>query len=315
VEHHDAGSSAAIHRSVRGAPVSGARAILLMILSAGIISINDAAMKWIVADMPVGEAIFLRGVMSLALFAVFLPRLGGRDALRWRSAAGQLVCAACFTAALFLYIFSITVLPLAAAAVMVFTSPLWVTLLAPLVLGERVGWWRRGAVLLGFAGAAIAMQPGGADFQWMLILPLLAGLLDAVRDLVTRRIIARESSGSLLLTAFATVTAASACTLPLGWIVPDAGQLGLLAFATLCFAGGLFLMLEAIRGADISLVSPFRFSALLWVALLGFAVWGDVPSSSMMLGAAFIVAGGLIIVHRERRRPPPPANRSLDHVR
>jgi drug/metabolite transporter (DMT)-like permease len=295
--------------------VSGARAIMMMVVAAGIISVNDALMKWTVADMPVGEAIFLRGVFALAMLALFMRRLGGRDVLRWRNVPGQLVCAACFTAALFLYIYSISVLPLASAAVMVFTSPLWVTLLAPLVLGERVGWWRRGAVALGFAGVAIVVQPGGGAFEWMLLVPLLAGLFDAVRDLVTRRIIARENSGSLLFASVAAVTLTALVSVPLGWRMPDASQIGLLAAATLCFVGGLFLMLESIRGADVSLVSPFKFSGIVWAALLGFLAWGDLPSWTTMLGAALIVAGGLIIVQRERRRPNAPgAVANADHT-
>jgi drug/metabolite transporter (DMT)-like permease len=285
-------ASAAPSRSLRG--------IFLMVLGIGALTVNDAAMKWVVADLTVGQAIFLRGAIALAVIFVVLHRRGGLRALRWNNPAGQVFCAACFSIGLFCFIYSLTILPLAIASVMVFTSPLFVTVLAPVMLGERVGWWRRGAVLLGFAGAAIVIRPGGVGFTWIVLFPLAAGFVDALRELVTRRLIASETSGSLLVTANAGVCLCALATAPFGWHMPNLEQFALLAVAGVALAVGLFLMLEAIRAADVSVVAPFKYSGVVWAILFGFVFWFHVPAWTTVAGAVLIVISGLIILHRER---------------
>ncbi len=279
------------------------RGIVLMVLGIGLISINDALTKWALEALPVGEAIFIRGLFALFCIAAVLPRFGGISVLAWGSARAHAVPAMCFTAGIFAFVISLSLMPLAIASVMVFTSPLFVTAFAPLLLGERVGWWRRGAVIAGFVGAAIVVQPGGATFSWVFLLPLLAAFLDALREISIRRVIGRETSLSLLFTSLTAVTAASLFTAPLGWLSPGWQPLGLLALAGVCLSGGLFLMIEAIRVADVSVVSPFKYSAVIWAALLGFLIWGHVPTLSVIAGAGMIVSGGLVILYRERIRP------------
>jgi len=281
----------------RSEPLKG---IVSMIAGIGLIAINDALMKLAVTTLPVGEAIFVRGAFALVVMACILPRMGGLTALRWNRPMGPLISAACFTSGLFLFVTSLSLMPLATASVMIFASPLFVTVLAPLILGERVGWWRRIAVLLGFAGAVVVIQPGSDAFTWIVVLPLLAAFADGIREIVTRRVIVHETTISMLFTAMAAVTLVAAATSLLGWRVPTSFELACLAGAGAGLTAGVFLIIEAVRWADASLVSPFKYSGVLWAGLLGFLIWGDVPTVPVIVGAVLIVAGGTIILYRER---------------
>jgi len=174
------------------------RGIALMLFGSGLLTLNDTAMKWVVADHPVGEAVFVRGLFALLPIALIVRQSGGWGAIVWRSMPGQLVSAILLASALFTFIFSLTLLPIAIATIVVYTNPLFVTALAPFLLSERVGWRRWSAVGIGFVGALVIVGAPGEDFSWPVILPLVAAFLAALRDIVNRRLVAGETSVSIL---------------------------------------------------------------------------------------------------------------------
>ena len=184
-----------------------------MILGATLLTLNDAAMKWVVADHPVGEAVFVRGLFVLAPIALLVRRSGGWGAVAPRNLTGQMASAALLTGALFTFIFSLTLLPIAVATIVVYTNPLFVTALAPFLLGERVGWRRWSAVAVGFAGALLIIGAPGGDFAWPVLLPLAAAGIAALRDVVNRRLVAGETSVSILALSNATVVVCALATL------------------------------------------------------------------------------------------------------
>ena len=276
------------------------RGMLLMVLAFGLITINDAAMKWALAGTPVAQAIFIRGIFSLLVLLSLSLYLGRLRELRWRKPWAQIFCGLAFTVSLFCFVTSLNYLPLALAVVIISASPMFVTVFAPIFLGERVGWWRRSAVLLGFVGTIIVMQPGTESFDWPLLLPLIAACLNAGREIVVRHVIGTESSISMVLTAMLFVSGFAAAASPFVWVAPSAAHIGFLALSGACLAFGLILAFEAIRSADVSIVSPFQYSSIIWATLIGFAVWSDVPSWSTILGATLIFCGGLVILRRER---------------
>ncbi len=277
-------------------PVTG---ILLMLAGSTFITFNDAATKFVVTDHAVSQALFIRSVFSLAAIVFLVHREGGWKAARWNSLSAQLICGVPLVASVFLFIWSLSFIPIAIATIIFYLSPLFVTALAPL-LGERVGWRRWGAVLLGFAGAVLVIEPTGGGFTWMYLVPVLAALTLAMRDLAARRIVAGETSLSILI--FSTF-ALMVTTLPPAiaqWTPFSALDYGLLAFSGLCFGVSLFLLTEAFRYADASLVSPVKYSGVVVAAALGYAIWGDVPSLSALFGAALIIASVLVIMRREQ---------------
>ena len=186
------GSSAAAH------PLRG---IVLMVLAFGFITANDAAMKWVLAGIPVVQAIFNRGLVSLLVLGLIAIAMRRRWGLNWARPGMQILCGLMFTVSLFCFVMSLNYLPLAVGVVIISSGPIFVTMLAPFLLGEKVGWPRRIAVMLGFAGTVVVMQPGTDSFSWAMLLPFAGACLNAVREITVRRVIGEVSSISMSLTA------------------------------------------------------------------------------------------------------------------
>ena len=278
------------------------RGIVLMTVGCVLITLNDTIMKSLSGDYPPGESIFVRGLFVAVPIALLVYRGGGLHTLRVTNRLGQLLRAMTLVASMFLFITSLRYLPLADAVALTFAGPLIVTAVAPWALGERVGWRRRCAVAAGFAGVLIMLAPGQDGLRWAVFLPLGTAVFEAMRDIVTRRLVVTESSLSLTACSTGFVTLCALATAGHGWQPMSAGDAGLLALAGCCMGAALFLMTEAFRYAEATLVAPFRYSSVLWAMIVGLTVFGDWPSPNMLAGAGLVVGSGLYILHREARR-------------
>ena len=278
------------------------RGVVLMTVGCVLITVNDMVMKMLSGSYPPGETIFVRGVFVSIPIALLVYRGGGLHTLRVTNVRGQLLRALTLCASMFMFITSLRYLPLADAVALTFAGPLILTAVAPWALGERVGWRRRSAVAAGFAGVLIMLAPGQDGLRWAALLPLGTAVFEATRDIVTRRLVVTESSVSL--TAFSTglVTLGALATAGHGWQPMSPGDAGLLALAACCMGIALFLMAEAFRHAEATLVAPFRYSSVLWAMIAGWIVFGDWPSPTMLAGAGLVVGSGLYILHREARQ-------------
>ena len=278
------------------------RGIALMTAGCALLTVNDAIMKSLTHGYPTGETIFVRGLFVAIPIALLVFRGGGPSTLRVTNRRGQLLRAALLAGSMFLFLTSLRFLPLADAIALTFAGPLILTAVAPWALGERVGWRRRCAVAVGFAGVLIMLAPGGEGLRWAAFLPLGAALFETARDIVTRRLVATESSLSLTACSLGFVTLCALATAGHGWRPMSAGDIGLLAMAGCCVSVAFVLITEAFRHAEASLVAPFRYSSVLWAMLIGVIVFGDWPSPAMLAGAGLVVGSGLYILHREARR-------------
>jgi drug/metabolite transporter (DMT)-like permease len=193
-------------------------------------------------------------------------------------------------------------LPLADNIAVTLAGPLFLTALAPSLLGERVGWRRWLAVGVGFAGIVLMFRPTGEVMRWAALLPVGAALTGAFRDIVTRRISVTESSISMLFYSTVFISLAGLATLPFGWRPLAAADVGLMALSGLLLGAAQYLMIEAFRHAEAAVVAPFRYSQMVWAVLLGFVVFGDLPDRWLIAGAALVISSGLYILHREARR-------------
>ncbi|MGI9412995.1 MAG: DMT family transporter [Hyphomicrobiales bacterium] len=275
------------------------RGIGLMLMGSALITLNDAAVKLVLDDHSVSQAILVRGVFAFVVIVWLVRRAGGWEAARWRSLRAQLPCAAPLITSLFLFVFSLSRIPIAPATVILYMSPLFLTALAPL-LGERVGWRRWGAVLLGFVGTVLVIEPAGDTFTWFYLVPVCAAFVLALRDLATRKLVESESSVSILLVSAIAVLISAAPGAAMSWRPLDPGDTALLALSGLAFGFAMFCLTDAFRYADASLVSPFKYAGVIVAALVGFAIWGDVPSLSAVTGGALIVMSGLFVLRREQ---------------
>lgn len=287
---------------VRPAATSSApgKGIALTVGGAAIITLNDAMMKWLAAFLPVGEALFVRGFLALPAILCLALLTGGLRTLRVHSWRAQLVRGLLVVGGSWFFFFSVTYMPLADVVAIGFAGPLFTTALAPFFLGETVGWRRWSAVLIGFCGVMLMVKPSGDLGLWA-FLPLGGACTGAIRDIVTRRMAASETTSATLMVTTGCVTLSGLATLPLGWQPVDMTMLAILAAAGLLLATAHYLLIAAYRFAEATLIAPFRFINLLWATLYGWLLWDEVPGPLLLLGAAIVIASNLFIYYRETK--------------
>lgn len=279
-----------------------ARSLLLMSLGIALITANDAASKFLVQTHPVGQVIGLRQAATLLVLIPYVMFFSRWSALRVVNWNGQIVRGILFLIGSIFIVWSLGELPLATAVTMLFASPIFMVVLSAPLLGERIGRHRWVAVLGGFAGVLIIMRPGGEAFQWALLLPVLGALVNALRDVLTRRLSRTETSIAILFWSNIILMAGGLATAPFGW-APVSASAALWFLAAGIFNGTAhFCIIEALRTGEASVVAPIRYTALLWAAAIGFFVWGELPDFWLWTGAAVIVGSSLYMIRGERRR-------------
>jgi drug/metabolite transporter (DMT)-like permease len=191
--------------------------------------------------------------------------------------------------------------------------PLAVTLAAALVFGDRIGWRRMTAILVGFAGVMIIIRPGTDAFDIWSLLGVASVLCVVVRDLAVRRLGPHVPSVIVAMGAAVMVTAMGLglSFLPgermgpdfaglTGWVALTAGQAAKVAGAGTFLIAGYICAVTAMRSGDVGVVAPFRYTSLLWAIVLGFFVFGDWPDFWTLIGATIVVGAGVFTLLRER---------------
>ena len=197
----------------------------------------------------------------------------------------------------------IRTVPLATATTIMFLNPVLVTVLAIPLLGEKVGLQRWIGVFLGFLGAVIVVRPwqeGTGGYGYGVIFLLVAAVLNANYQILTRRVRGDDPLTSLLYTATAGAVVTS-CLVPWFWQWPKPIDWLLLMGTGLAGGLGHLFLIRAFRSAPASVVAPFSYSSLIWATIFGFVIWGDWPDLWTWAGAALIIGSGLYIFSRERR--------------
>jgi drug/metabolite transporter (DMT)-like permease len=294
-----------------------APAIVCMLIGAAVLTLNDALIKGLTATYPTGELLFIRGVFVWPWILLFAMRSGGFASLRIHNIKGQALRGVCVIASAFLFITGLRHLTLADAIAVSFMGPLFITAMAPLILGEKVGWRRWIAVLVGFAGVLFMLRPGSAVLQWAIIFPLGATICGGFRDLITRRIAGTETTVAVLAVTTTVVLLAGLSTASfIVWVPPRPADIATLAASGALIAVAHTLMIEAFRRGEAALVAPFKYSSLLWATLIGFFMFGELPDPWTIVGAVIIVLAGLYVLHREtqlkRRQWPVSASGSAE---
>ena len=270
-----------------------------MVAAAAIVSLNDATVKWLTAELPVGQIVCLRAAVALALGCLFAWRESGRLPLRLASPRLQLLRGVLAAAGMLLFVMGLQRLPLADSIAILFAGPLFSFVLAVLFLGERVNLQRSLAVLVGFAGVLVMLRPGTSHFTWTLLLPLGGALCGGVKEVITRHLSHRDLSSSTYLVGTAVVCGTAFASIAFGWRLPDGGQLLLLGLAGVLVGFAEYFMIEAFRHAEVTLVAPFIYTSMVWAILFGFLIFGAVPGLAVMAGATLIIGSGLYLFREE----------------
>ncbi len=272
-----------------------------MVMAMAFFIVNDTLVKLVSQSLPAGVLIMVRGLVATAVVLLAL-RLTRTPLLARQLFSRPVLLRSCVDGlATLAYLLSLFQLPIANSTAINMATPLVITLLAMVWLREQVAPAQWAAIIAGFAGVLLVIQPRGAGFNAFAWLCLLGTLLHALRDLLTRRIDpAVPSLVVTLATAVVVTLMAGLLCLFQGWQTPTPAQAGTLAAAAVCLAGGYYLIIRCTRVGDLSVVAPFRYTGLLMAVALGWAVWGDVPNPLATAGIALVVAAGLYLLRRQR---------------
>jgi len=282
----------------------------ITLLGVFVFALSNALAKWLAGGYPVGEILFARSVVVLLILACFITRADLR-ALRqagqfaphaWRAmlSAVEVVC----------FYWAIVELPLASGTTIYLAAPIYVTALAALFLREHVGWRRWCAVLAGFAGVLVALQPVGLSVSIYTVVSVAGSFMYAISLVITRRL---RATPTTLLVAIQVIplllmTAASAWPLTPptsllgGWLLPSPADAAILALVGLLSLVGYLCINRGIQMAPASVITPFNYASIVWAVILGYVVFHEIPTPAMLAGATIIVAAGLYIVLREHVR-------------
>lgn len=277
------------------------KAIICMLLGAAVLTTNDAVLKWLSSGYHVGQIMFCRGIFISLPLAILIWRAGGLKSLKTFNPKGHAVRAALVIVGTFLFVSGLAYLPLTDAIAIAFAGPLFITALAPTLLGESVGWRRWSAVLAGFFGILLIMRPGSDVIQWAVLFPLSASLAGAFRDLLTRHLSSQETTVAMLFYTTSGVILASLATIPFNWTPVPLVDWGWFALSGLLVGSAHFLMIETFRYGEATLVAPFKYSGVIWAGLLGYLIWGDIPDTATISGISMVVIAVVYILHREQR--------------
>lgn len=273
-----------------------------MVLAMASFVTNDTIVKLVGPSLPVGELIAIRGVLAALFIAGICASQGVLSSLPQLRSKSVIARASLDLVATILFITALMHMQIANLTAVMQAVPLAVAGLSVVVLGEKVGWRRTTAIVLGFIGVLLIVKPVPGSLTRYDLFALLIVAAVAVRDLVTRRIPLRVPTLIVALANAAFVTMGGlALALFEGVVTPQAWQIAYLAVAAIFLASGYMFMVATLRLGDLSATAPFRYSIMLFAIISGVMVFGEFPDGLAIAGMVLIVATGLYAAHREAR--------------
>lgn len=279
---------------------------MAMLAAMACFSVSDTLVKLAASTMPAGQVMLVRGLFATVLALGLVAAMSDVRQLRLALGRAVLLRSLAEAAIAFTFLTAIARLPLAIITAIYQATPIILAVLTVVLRIETVGWRRWLAIAVGFAGVLLIVRPTTEGVDAAIVIALVSATIVAVRDLITRRITAGVPNVVITFATTATVTAAGGAILMAdasrAWAPLGAWDLALLAAAAGVVTAGNLAMVAAFRGTDVSVVSPFRYSVLVWAIGFGYLVFGDLPDMVAVAGIALIVGAGAYTVHRERLR-------------
>ena len=271
-----------------------------MILSMFCLSINDVMVKGLNQSFPVWEVIFFRALSGM-LISLGLVLIFGWKTLRTTKPIRHFVRAFSAVGCVVFYFFGLKYLLLTENISIVHSAPIIAALLAIPVLGERLGVHRMGAIIIGFIGVIIIVKPGTDIFRYASLLPLISALFMASVYLSTRSLMNTDSSISIIFYYSLALLITSIIFLPNDFVIPSISQLIPLMSLGVMGTLGHYFMSQAAKNAEVVVISPFEYSSFIFVGVMGYIFYNEVPSISIIIGGILIIAGGVYVVYREQK--------------
>ena len=275
--------------------------IALFIASLALMAILGAMVKSLSDKYPLTEILSLRFAIAALIFVLVLPSAGGFNSLKTQRPIEHVIRTVSGFTGLGLFYFAIATIPIADATALAYSAPIFIVVFSIPLLGEQIGSVRWAAVLLGFVGVLLIAQPTNSSISLGTLAGVGSAITGALVSISLRRLSKTEKtttigfyynlSGALFYTAWAAAT---------GWVVPSGSDAGLLLVFGVIAGLQQWSLTHSARYAEASLLAPFQYLILVFAALLGYFVWGEVPTLTTWLGAAIITASGLFTIFRKR---------------
>ena len=263
--------------------------------------LNDFMMKLVFAELSVVQGVFLRGLCVCPLLILICLQRHQLFVTVPRSDRGIIVCRTALEIAItFLFLLALSQLSLAHVTAVLQAVPLILTAFAAIILREQVGWRRWAAVGIGFIGVMMIIKPGLDGFSVFSLSVLMAAILIAVRDILTRQLSVQTPSFFVaLVTALAITFVASLVSATSSWQTPSLSSWFLMGGAALAIPAAYVLSIATMRIGDVSFVTPFRYTAVMFATILSSLLTGHLPDGLALFGTTLVIAAGLYCLHRE----------------
>ena len=270
-----------------------------MLVAVFFFGLSSAVGKWLVAKYPVGEFLLVRSAVTLLLLGPFIWRAGRAAFVSAPRPGLQIMRILLSTIEIAMFFWAVAYLPLADATTFYLAGPIYVTAMSVVLLGERVGWRRWSAVVIGFCGVLIALRPSAASFTLPALIALIGSMIYALL-MITTRMLRATNDAVLMSVQLLGILAFGVVAAPFGWVTPTAYDL-------LCMAGlgvtsivSIFCVVRSLKLSDASVVAPYQYTLILWSVVFGWQMFAELPDAYTIAGAAIIIAAGLYIFWRER---------------
>ena len=287
-----------------------ARAVLLKVTAIFLFMVMAALVKAGTAEVPAGQAVFFRSFFALPIIVLWIWQRGQlREALIPNNFMGHVWRGLFGTSAMGLTFAGLSILPLPEVTAIGYATPIVTVILAAILLGERIRLFRMSAVALGLIGVLIVIWPrlslSGDDLTraaTLAALMVLAGsVLRALVQVHIRTLVKTEHTAAIVFYFSVTASVLALLTAPFGWVWPSLNAAALLTSAGMLGAIAQIMVTASYRFAGASVLAPFDYTSMIFAALIGYVVFGEVPTLAIWLGASLVIAGGILILWRERQ--------------
>lgn len=282
--------------TIRNVLVAG---ILLMLAGDFLFALNDAMGKWLVASFSVGQVVLIRSVGAFFVLGPMIANQGAGKLFRMERLELQVLRVVATTLDTALFYAAVVYLPLADVMSFYMAGPIYVAALSHFLLGEKVGWRRWAAILVGFCGVLIILKPSSAAFSQSSLFALVGSIAFAFAIILNRRL--RGTSDTTLVTWQTIGTLLVGGVMAIGaWRTPSALDFGAMLLLGIVSCSAHLMITRALKLAPASTLAPLHYTLLLWAVVFGLVFFGDVPGPRILIGSAIVVFAGLFIFHRQK---------------
>jgi drug/metabolite transporter (DMT)-like permease len=280
-------------------------AIICVLSASATFSFGAAIIKALTENVPIFEIVMVRSYVAFLAMMPVLWRQGGWRAMKTRRPMGHVLRTAYGFFGTVTSVYGYAFLPIVTVTALGFAMPLFLTILSVPLLGERVGWRRAGAVIVGLVGVLVMLKPwdsvADAQHDPVAITIVVAGVVAWALAMITIRKMGEAGEPNVTIVAWftlGTAVLATLCSIP-GWVTPSLEQFGLLIAAGIMSGVAQLLMTEGYRSGETTVVAPFEYGAIIYATALGMVFWGEYPDGWTLAGVLILVAAGLYIWRRE----------------